>query len=376
MSKFDATLEAVTIQLAFFISSIFGAWIILRVLKGTAVVKNRDTQFRGAAAMFVAMFFLLNAYVPGIRDGILAETGGSQTISAQKGTSAINVAISPGDQRVSRAELNRLDKNKYVVDRELGVALLQPPYDMSTGRVQSFETITLGDLPAMQIVVAAYKPFVTAGLKPYPIFAIREQKFHTVVLNADSEIRGTRMDMNPFSDKDLLSRLFEAQRNESIALAATTPEQADTFSANLSDGFDKRLKTRFPITKKIQNGVYVATFELTKPREDNWFETLRKGSTSLDRAYQALTLDYVQTGALRNLKMDQARGIASFEASHHLRKVIVDGAETDATLNVLGFMVAVEERVVFVQLQYLYTGGAFSSLLFLKYAVDNLYFVM
>ncbi|HEV7877881.1 hypothetical protein [Bradyrhizobium sp.] len=173
--------------------------------------------------------------------------------------------------------------------------------------MNSFETITLGDLPAMQIVVAAYKPFVTAGLKSHPIFAIREKKSHAVVLNANSEIRGARMDINPFSDKDLLSRLFEAQINQTMALTGTTVEQADRFSAQLSDRFDERLKTAFPITKRIQNGVYVSTFELTRPKEKNWFETLRKGGTPLDRAYQALTLDYVETGTLRNLKMDQAR---------------------------------------------------------------------
>ncbi|HEV7877880.1 hypothetical protein [Bradyrhizobium sp.] len=131
MSKFDATLEAVAIQMAFFVVSILGAWIVLRLLKGTAAVKNRGSQFRGAAAMFIAMFFMLNAYVPGMRDGILAETRASQTISAQKGVlgERVNVSISAGDQRVSSAELDRLDRNNYAVDGELGVALIQPPDD-------------------------------------------------------------------------------------------------------------------------------------------------------------------------------------------------------------------------------------------------------
>ena len=80
MLKIEASLEAIALQIPLFCLSIAGAWIVLRVLKGTAAIKNNGIQFRGGAAMFVAIFVLLNWYVPGLRDGILDDVGKSVTI--------------------------------------------------------------------------------------------------------------------------------------------------------------------------------------------------------------------------------------------------------------------------------------------------------
>jgi len=56
----NPTEEAALIQFAFVVVSILTAWTILRVLKGSAEIKHKGIQFGGSAAMFVAVFFLLN----------------------------------------------------------------------------------------------------------------------------------------------------------------------------------------------------------------------------------------------------------------------------------------------------------------------------
>ena len=63
MQYFDATTEAVLVQIAFVVVAIVVAWVVLSLLKGTAQVQQKGVQFGGAAAMFVATFFLINKYV-------------------------------------------------------------------------------------------------------------------------------------------------------------------------------------------------------------------------------------------------------------------------------------------------------------------------
>ena len=331
--------------------------------------------------MFVAMFVLLNRYVPDVRDGILVEAATVQKISGQKDGSAerVDVNISPVAQRVSRVELNRLDKNQYVINQELGVALPQPPDDnWSIATVDSIETVSVYNIPALQITNEPFKA-VFEEIKANPILALQEKKGHTLVLNAASEVAGVRMDLNPFLDRATLRRSMEAQLKLSASITgeAFDPEAVEkaekAIGSQLSDGFEKKLKAVLPVTKNIRNGVYVATFEIKRGPEDNWLVKLTKDDSPLDRA---LRLDNLQLTAMRNLKVDQAQGIASFEVSQRLRKVVVDGVETDATLNVLGFVVAAADRIVLVQLQSLDTGQGLSTALFLKRVVDKLYFVM
>jgi hypothetical protein len=57
-----------------------------------------------------------------------------------------------------------------------------------------------------------------------------------------------------------------------------------------------------------------------------------------------------------------------------LRRVTIDGVETDTTLNNLGFLVAVNDRIVFVQLVYLDLGEGLGTSTFLRKAMDSLLF--
>jgi hypothetical protein len=394
MSQVDATLEAVVIQVAFFALSILGAWIVLRILKGSASINNKGVQFGGAAAMFVAMFVLLNRYVPEMRDAIAKhanEARASQTMIASSragdGTpERVELSLSPTKQRVTSRDLKQLDRNKYFVDEKLGVALIQPPNDgWVVGTVDSVGTVSLVDIPMVGFGMGMFKTMLGEGLVAHPVVAFKERKDHTLKLNATSEVKGVRMNYNPFSDKPFVRKSIEANlsamalMNEKIAaeLKDRKEELLDEIEkaagTQYIDGFEKYLQKSVPVEKHIQNGVYVTTFDLADSPGGAMNE-LNKSMSVLDRAIQSLALKGIQVGGGRNLKVDQELGVASYEGTLKLRRVTIDGDETDTIFNNLGFLVAVDNRIVFVQLIYLDLGEGMSTSRFLETVFKSLLF--
>ncbi len=144
-------------------------------------------------------------------------------------------------------------------------------------------------------------------------------------------------------------------------MVSTKPAAAQ--GSQVVDGFDKYVRKSLPLEKNIQNGVYVTTFDLADSPNEALAE-IYKSMSPLDRAIQSLALKGIQVGGGRNLKVDQAQGIASYEGTQRLRHVVVDGVETDTTFNNLGFLLAAEKRIIFVQLIYLDIGDGLSTSLF------------
>jgi hypothetical protein len=109
--EMGATLQAVSIQAGFFVLSILGAWVVLRLLKGTAQIQQKGVQLGGAAAMFVTMFILLNRYVPDMREGIIQEAAAAPQTLVTKNAGAsshVDVAIHPYEQRITKREFGAL----------------------------------------------------------------------------------------------------------------------------------------------------------------------------------------------------------------------------------------------------------------------------
>jgi len=394
MSQIDATLEAVAIQVAFFALSIVGAWIVLKILKGTASINNKGAQFGGAAAMFVAMFLLLNRYVPEMRDAIAKhamEARASQTMvaSPRVGDGAperLELSLSPTKQRVTSRDLKQLDRNKYFVDEKLGVAVTQPPNDgWTVGVVDSVGTVSLTDIPMFGFGMGMFKTILGEGIVAHPIIAFKERKNHTLTLNATSEVKGVRMNYNPFSDKSFVRKSIEANlsamavmdENMAAALKDRKEELLDraekATGTQFVDGFNKYLEISVPLEKHIQNGVYVTTFDLADSSAGVMSE-LNKSMSVLDRAIQSLALKGIEVGGGRNLKVDQELGVASYEGTLKLRRVTIDGEETDTIFNHLGFLVAVDNRIVFVQLIYLDLGEGIPTSRFLETVFKSLLF--
>ena len=390
MAKIDATLEAVAIQVLFFVLSIIGAWIVLKVLEGTASIKNKGAQFGGAAAMFVAMFVLLNQYVPGMREGIVKEAAAQELVVSKSPGGGeperLAVSISPVQQKITARELKQLDKNKYFIDEKLGVAMLQPPNDgWVAGVVDSVDTVSVVDIPMVAMGMGLFKTMLGEGLVSHPVVALRERKVHTLALNGTSEVKGVRMNYNPYMDKSFVRKSVEASlsamavMDENVAAAFKNNKEAildqaeKTAGTKFIDGFDKYLQKSIPLEKHIQNGVYVTTFDVVASPNDAMGE-MYKSMSVLDRAIQSLAMKGIQVGGGKNLQVDQAQGIASYDGTLRLRKVTIDGVETDTTFNNLGFLVAVNNRIVFVQLIYLDLGEGFGTTTFLRKAMDALFF--
>src|SRR5262249_52803219 len=161
----------------------------------------------GAAAMFVAMFFLLNKYVPEMRDGIIAEAKAAQSQQQlqardEKGEiKTLDIYISPERQKITNRDLKELDKNKYFVDEQLGVAVLRPQSSgWLLGSVQSFSKLSLADVPLMELSFGMFRS-IAGDAKDKSTFAVRGEKARKVTITKDSEISGIRAGINPFADQ-------------------------------------------------------------------------------------------------------------------------------------------------------------------------------
>jgi hypothetical protein len=268
----------------------------------------------------------------------------------------------------------------------LGVALVQPPNDAWTaGVVESVDSVSITDVPMVSFGIGMFKAILGEGLISHPIFALKERKTHSLILNEASEVKGARMNFNPFADKAFVQKSIEANfasaaaMDDNVAAALKDHkqemvEQLETaMGPQLVAGFDKYLKKILPLEKHIQNGVYVTTFDIADSPSSALTE-IYKSMSPLDRAIQSLALKGIQMGGGRNLKVDQEQGIASYEGTLRLQHVVIDGVETDTTFNNLGFLLVAGNRIIFVQLIYLDIGDGLSTPLFLKMALDSLYF--
>lgn len=341
--------------------------------------------------MFVAMFFLLNKYVPEMREGIIKEAHAlhAQTVVAKDkagSTERVEVSISPDRQKIDRRELQELDRNKYHVDESVEIALRRRHQSgWSIGTVQSFDTIGAIDLPIVEMGLSAFRTIGQMEARNRPIFAIRDEKVRVIGITKDSEVAGVRVGTNPYGDEALVRRMVEAQ----ISMAARLSNEFDdpekrkmvvdhmttVTMAGAKPGFDAYLTKVLPAQKRIQNGVYVTVFELVNLPTDALLGALFNQMSVLDRALQFLVFKGSIGGTGRNIKVDQKGGIASFDGSVRLRDVTVDGSKTDVTLNDIGFVVAGKTRIVLVQLICLDLDGLSTSL-FLKDVMDSLLFVL
>jgi hypothetical protein len=389
----DATLEAVLIQLAFFIVSIIGAWIVLGLLKGTAQVKQKGAQFGGAAAMFVAMFFLLNRYVPQIRDGIISEARAAQsqsviTKNSSGSQDSLDVYLSPDKQIVTERDLKALDKNTFAIDDKLQIAVVRPnTASWSVGEVPTVERLSFLDQPIMGFSIATMRGSAGITEARGTVFAISSELPRTIILNGDSEISGVRLDANPFADRDFLKNSLTQQLKSAAMISdkisndpASIDAQVELMMTMVGDtmksGTQKYINSSIPITKHLRAGVYVSSF-----READLFKvtgvlgSFANSLTVLDRALGQLAMSGLFMGGGRNVKVDQQRGIASFNGSTGLQHVVVDGKTRDVILNDIGFVVAGKERVLLVQLLCLDIEGLDTALQ-LKRIMDSLLFVV
>src|SRR3978361_1746157 len=112
MTEREALFAAVSIQILFFIASLFGAYVVLNVLKGTANIKRKDAQFGGAAAMFIAIYWLLNNNFPSTHQLITRANAASQQLVVDRKDGeprTLPISISPDSQQISRKDLLKLD---------------------------------------------------------------------------------------------------------------------------------------------------------------------------------------------------------------------------------------------------------------------------
>jgi hypothetical protein len=204
MLHLDPTAEAVVVLSANSILSLIVAWITLRILRGSAQVKQKGVRLGGAAAMFVVTFFLLNRSLPDIRNGIFSESLAAQsqnlTTTNEKGTtSSLELYVSPDQQVVSERDLKSLDRNKYAIDEGLGVAVLKSENPAwIVGQVAKIERPEIEDVPAVAFSLGAAKAMsgMETKLGDNPFFAIQTKHTHSVTISKESVVGGIRADLN------------------------------------------------------------------------------------------------------------------------------------------------------------------------------------
>lgn len=302
----EATLTAVTIQVLFFILSIGGAWIVLVYLKGTANIRHKGAQFGGAAAMFVAMFLLLNKYVPELRDALIKEArAGTQQVTATDLTGKpkiVEISISPERQKITKCDLLELDRNKYFIDEELEVAVQRPTNSKWTaGRLDSFDRVSVVDIPLLGMGIAGMSNLLPLKTARRPIFGVRDESARELVIGKDSIISGVTVGTNPFEDEKFLRNSIQMQLDMAARMSnelddpMVKEQLIDNMIAGSGDmmkeGFNAYLEKALPITKKIRNGVFVTSIEIESAQDIGFRGQLISSMSPLDKAVNVLAMN-------------------------------------------------------------------------------------
>jgi hypothetical protein len=204
------------------------AYVLMTVLKSSALIKQKSVQIGGAAAIFVVVFFLLNRYLPSIQYGFLQEAVAAQPVTVSKPQEAGNkttvaVALSPAVQLVTSRDLTALDKNVFALDETLLVAVRIPSGgSWRVGPVDSYEAVGLQDVPMMGMG-REMGSILLGDPGKRDIFAVQRIKGTEVVVGADSQMNSLSFSINPFGDRQFLKKVLKAQGNFSQTMGIPDP---------------------------------------------------------------------------------------------------------------------------------------------------------
>ncbi len=353
-------MQATIVVTILFVLALVGAWFVFKVLHGTATIKRKGVQLGGAAAMFVVMFFLLNRYLPDIRDGLIKEAA-AQPIQGPTGTDYAEVAqvsLSPATQLISARELSHLDRNKYDVREDMGIAMprqISAHWDL--GPVNTLPVLGYGDIPALRTGLEVFR-YMFEGERPL-ILGVQEKKPKLVTLDRNSMIGGVPLTLNYFDDRQYMKAAMKASAGmlRQLGITASVEDISESDLENvrtmLRASFQASIDKKLPVRKELRNGVFVMTLK-KESLENNLFTKVTGLSNSLlDKALLKVVMSgYFTQGGLGNMYADQRRGIISFNANVRVSKARLDESTVDFVLNTIGFIVTSEDRAYFVLLIY------------------------
>jgi hypothetical protein len=364
------TLMATGVQVAQIAASLICAYILMTVLKSTAIVKQKGVQLGGAVATFVVVMVLLNKYLPGIQAGLVQEAAASQQVSVANTsgntthTLSIPVALSPAVQLVTSRDLQSLDQNQFVVDQTLKVAVQRPVgVQWKVGPVASYDTLSMLDVPMLGMSGGLMSALV--GVEgDTGTFAVERTTGSDVTIYADSQINGLSFSFNFFKDPHLLKVIMVEQAKSMKAMGLPSGLGAeqdmdamlDEIGPMLQKQSDVAIKARFPFHKIIHDGVYV-TFIDQAAFNGSIFSQVQPYSSFLDKLLMWTNLHQGLSGTVANLYVNQDLRVASYNQGVELKNVTIGGHRTDVRLNNVGFIVAGRDRGVVVNLIYLSTDG-------------------
>ncbi len=359
------TIEATIVQAIQVLISLVTAYVLLRLLRGTALINRKGLQLGGSVAVFVVVLVLLNRYLPEIQKGISSEAAAAQEVQVTKSREeavTVSVSISPAAQLVTRRDLDSLDRNQFVVDETLEIAITREPGAMwETKTFPSIDTVSVFDIPAMGIGTNAMRPIMFSEKDKPIVFGSRTADSTRITIDKASILQSIPASFNFFEDKTFMATSMKSQVEIMVNMGALPADKAQEYTnalieqgPNLASKLDKFINSSFPIIKDVHDGVYVTVFTKEYLRS-GFISKVMPESSLLDLALTKVAYSGSLSGVLGNLYVDQSMGIASFNSSLFLRKVLIRGSSTDVRVNHVGFLVAGRVRVIAVDLIYLST---------------------
>lgn len=396
----SATTQAVLTSAVLVGISLVAAAIVLKVLQGTAVIRRRDVQLGGAAAMFVLTFVLLNKFLPNIRDGLINEAqAAAQNIrpsGPDRGQEPVVFAISPDTQATTVIDLRRLPRSAYVLEDELQIAVSRPPdATWEVGRFSGgIPSIDLGQIPFFKLAfntVARMSGSAAAG-EP-KIFGVRSATRHAITITQRSTIDDVSVGLNPFEDSHYVENLIETQIEAGLEFTkAQIPEGQDIAAIKegmksmlqmgmdaQKQGYKKWLEKELPRKFEIRSGVYVLelTREMLQTEGKGFLAAFSMKQTLLDKSLHYLQMRNVSQFVSRNISVDQRKGIMSFDGTVALKDVQLGDSLRSLNVHHIGFVITGETRALFVNLVYVDAPGeGISTLLQLQKFLQSLRFTI
>jgi hypothetical protein len=366
------TVVATLVELAQVAIALGCSYVLISVLKSAAVIKQKGIQLGGAAAIFVVVLVLLNRYLPSIQAGLVQEaTAAPQPVvvgnkSGDNQALSVDVALSPATQLVTARELSALDRNKFVVDDGLQVAVQKPiGGTWQTGPTDSFATISLLDVPQMSASANLIGSMMFDSSLKEKIFGVWRAAGTEITIEADSEVNALPFAFNMFDDPAFVKMAVRSQpqfmRNFGLSAAgddnkiddAKLDKIATVLGPQIAKATGDSIKAKFPIKKMIFDGVFVTFVDADMLGGKGMIVKLQPASTLLDRAMMWGLRGYT----VKNLYVNQDLKVASYNTGVDLSGVLINGHKGDIRINNVGFIVTGPQRAILVNLIYLSTDG-------------------
>lgn len=345
-----------------FLLSLFGSYIVFKLLKGKATFEHQGLKFGGAAAGFLVFFWLLSkVFFTAIEKFPVSIYPALEVIALGKQGEKIltEVVLDPKKLIVSLEKFKSLDPEEHkVLSDSFNIAVAPPKeYNWSFGKLPDYTTLATKDSPFFDFLNKANGGKLNFEPKKAEYFGARVGIPTELIIEANSRIDGVKIAENPFKNRKFFLDFSQSINVSLFDPHATklTDEELDSIQVMFIKAVDRSADEILPIKRNIYSGVYVTVYNENSFSESPLINYI-SGREYLTKAVAASAPYSRDLPRLSYLNGDER--IAAYNKSVQIKGAIVNGTKKDLIINYVGIAVGGDNAVYTITLQYLSTDSA------------------